>query len=113
MTREDADAEKFQHIVDLHEALCTEARAIIMLKRPDTIYINPLYISEMAKVIEEALSLIDINNNNIIPEKLVSLISACLGLMAEKGTSSSTVKEVIREAFVKLESTGLEPHEYD
>ena len=97
--------------VDLHEALCTEARAIIMLKRPDTIYINPLYISEMAKVIEEALSLIDISN--IIPEKLVSLISACLGLMAEKGTSSSTVKEVIREAFVKLESTGLEPHEYD
>ena len=97
--------------IDLHEALCTEARAIIMLKRPDTIYINPLYISEMAKVIEEALSLIDISN--IIPEKLVSLISACLGLMAEKGTSSSTVKEVIREAFVKLESTGLEPHEYD
>ena len=111
MTREDADAEKFQHIVDLHEALCTEARAIIMLKRPETIYINPLYISEMAKVIEEALSLIDISN--IIPEKLVSLISACLGLMAEKGTGSSTVKEVIREAFVKLESTGLEPHEYD
>lgn len=111
MTREDADAEKFQHIVDLHEALCTEARAIIMLKRPDTIYINPLYISEMAKVIEESLRLIDISN--IIPEKLVSLISACLGLMAEKGTSSSTVKEVIREAFVKLESTGLEPHEYD
>ena len=98
--------------VDLHEALCTEARAIIMLKRPDTIYINPLYISEMAKVIEEALSLIDINNNNIIPEKLVSLISACLGLMAEKGTGN-TVEEVIREAFVKLESTGLEPHEYD
>lgn len=111
MTREDADAEKFQHIVDLHEALCTEARAIIMLKRPETIYINPLYISEMAKVIEEALSLIDISN--IIPEKLVSLISNCLGLMAEKGTGSSTVKEVIREAFVKLESTGLEPHEYD
>ena len=97
--------------IDLHEALCTEARAIIMQKRPDTIYINPLYISEMAKVIEESLSLIDISN--IIPEKLVSLISACLGLMAEKGTSSSTVKEVIREAFVKLESTGLEPHEYD
>ena len=97
--------------IDLHEALCTEARAIIMLKRPDTIYINPLYISEMAKVIEEALSLIDISN--IIPEKLASLISACLGLMAEKGIGSSTVKEVIREAFVKLESTGLEPHEYD
>ena len=111
MTREDADAEKFQHIVDLHEALCTEARAIIMLKRPDTIYINPLYISEMAKVIEESLRLIDISN--IIPEKLVSLISACLGLMAEKGTSSSTVKEVIRDAFLVLESTGLEPHEYD
>ena len=110
MTREDADAEKFQHIVDLHEALCTEARAIIMLKRPDTIYINPLYISEMAKVIEEALSLIDISN--IIPEKLVSLISACLGLMAEKGTGN-TVEEVIKDAFLVLESTGLEPHEYD
>lgn len=96
--------------IDLHEALCTEARAIIMLKRPDTIYINQQYISEMAKVIEEALSLIDISN--IIPEKLVSLISACLGLMAEKGTGN-TVEEVIREAFVKLESTGLEPHEYD
>ena len=95
---------------NLHEALCTEARAIIMLKRPDTIYINQQYISEMAKVIEEALSLIDISN--IIPEKLASLISACLGLMAEKGTGN-TVEEVIREAFVKLESTGLEPHEYD
>ena len=97
--------------IDLHEALCTEARAIIMLKRPDTIYINPLYISSMAEVIEESLRLIDISE--ISPEKLVSLISACLGLMAEKGTGSSTVKEVIREAFVKLESTGLEPHEYD
>ena len=93
----------------LHEALCTEARAIIMLKRPDTIYINPLYISEMAEVIKECLSLIDISK--IIPEKLASLISACLELMAEKGTSSSTVKEAIRDAFLKLESTGLEPHE--
>ena len=95
---------------NLHEALCTEARAIIMQKRPDTIYINQEYISQMAKVIEEALSLIDISK--IIPEKLVSLISACLGLMAEKGTSD-TVKEVIRDAFLKLESTGLEPNEYD
>ena len=96
--------------IDLHEALCTEARAIIMLKRPDTIYINPLYISEMAKVIEESLRLIDISE--ISPEKLVSLISNCLGLMAEKGTGN-TVEEVIKDAFLVLESTGLEPHEYD
>lgn len=97
--------------IDLHEALCTKARAIIMQKRPDTIYINQEYISQMAKVIEESLSLIDISK--IIPKKLESLINACLGLMAEKGTSSSAVKEVIRDAFLKLESTGLEPNEYD
>ncbi|MCA6510301.1 MAG: hypothetical protein IM566_04320 [Pseudanabaena sp. M152S2SP2A07QC] len=96
--------------IDLHEALCTKARAIILQKRPDTIYINQKYISRMVKVIEESLSLIDISK--IIPKKLASLINACLGLMAEKGTNDA-VKEVIEDAFLKLESTGLEPNEYD
>lgn len=94
---------------DLHSALCDEARVTIMLKRPDTIYIKEEYISEMAGAIEESLS--KINTSIISPEKLVNLISACLGLMAEKGTGK-VVKEVVEESFLKLESTGLAPNEY-
>ena len=86
---------------DVNKALQEQVRQIIQIKRPDTVYLNPVNVLEMANVLEQALidshviSSLSGDNN-----KLTNLIWSSVSVMDKYGTGANA-RQAVKDFFAE------------